>query len=255
MTPLKQKFRNCEYLKGMHIALTDPSVTELCGSIGFDFLWVDTEHTAIDYGCLQNHLIAAKAAGTASIVRVPWNDPILAKRVLEQGPDGIIFPVVNSAEELDRAMKSTLYPPNGTRGYGPQRAAGYGLMDAFEFIEHKSIDLIRCVQLESKTAVKNLPEMVKNPWIDCFFWGPCDLSGSIGQLNHVFEKDTQDLIKEGVKIIKDAGKSVGVSTGSNDPEVIAFWKDLGINVLSCSTDYLLIASGAKKVFEVMKALD
>ncbi len=251
---LKEKFRNCELTRGMHISLTDPSVTEMCGSIGFDFLWIDTEHTPIDYGCLQSHLIAAKAAGTSSIVRVPWNDPILAKRVLEQGPDGIIFPVVNTPEELDRAMKSTLYPPYGTRGYGPQRAAGYGLTDAFEYIEKKSMNLCRCIQIESKTAVKNLPEMVKNPWVDCFFWGPCDLSGSIGELNHVFEKNTQDLIKEGVKIIRDAGKSCGVSTGSSDPEVIALWRELGFNVLSCSTDYLLITSGAKKVHDFMMTL-
>ncbi len=254
MVDVKEKLRKCEFLKGMHIDLNDAAVTELCGNVGFDFLWIDTEHSAIDYGCLQNHLIAARAAGVASIVRIPWNDPILAKRVLEQGPDGIIFPVVNSAEELDKAMKATLYPPDGTRGFGPVRAAEYGLMDTEEYIKKKSKALIRCVQIESYIAVDNLEEMVRNPWIDCFIFGPCDLSGSIGQLNDVFGKDTQALIKRAVDILHRAGKSVGVSTGSDDPEVLRKWYDLGINFISAGTDYLHILSGARKVFSILSGL-
>ena len=254
MNQLKEKLRKCEFVKGTHVSFLDPAVTELCGLVGYDFIWVDTEHTAIDYGCLESHLIAARAANTKSLVRVPWNDPILAKRVMEMGPDGIIFPVVNSAEELDKAMKSTLYPPNGTRGFGPIRACNYGLMNADEYIEKKSLDMIRCVQIESKTAVENLEEMAKNPWIDCFIFGPCDLSGSIGQLNKVFEKDTQDLIKKAIATLKKAGKSIGVSTGSDDPDVIKYWYDLGINVISAGSDYLHILSGAKKVYSILEGL-
>lgn len=251
MVDVKDKFRKCQFVKGMHIDLNDSAVTELCGSIGFDLLWIDTEHSAIDYGCLQNHLIAAKAAGVASLVRIPWNDPILAKRVLEQGPDGIIFPVVNTAEELDKAMKATLYPPDGIRGFGPVRAAGYGLMDTDEYIREKSRSLIRCVQIESYLAVDNLEEMARNPWVDCFIFGPCDLSGSIGQLNNVFGDDTQALIRNAIDILHKAGKSIGVSTGSDDPNVIKQWHDLGINFISAGTDYLHILSGARKVFSIL----
>ncbi len=256
MKSLKEKLRDCELVKGMHSTLNDPCISELCGNIGYDFLWIDTEHSAIDYGMLQNHLMAARAAGTASIVRIPWNDPILAKRVLEQGPDGIIFPVVNTAEELDKAMKSTLYPPEGTRGYGPVRAAKYGFTDAFEYIKKVSKDdFIRCVQIESYIAVENLEEMAKNPWVDCFIFGPCDLSGSIGQLNEVFEPDTQALIRKACDILKKAGKSIGVSTGSDDPAVLKFWYDLGINFISAGTDYLHILSGAKKVLSILDSLE
>ncbi len=255
MIALKEKLKKCEFVKGMHTSLKDPAITELCGMVGYDFIWIDTEHTAIDYGCLESHLIAARAAGVNSLVRIPWNDPILAKRVLEQGPDGIIFPVVNSAEELDKAMKSTLYPPYGTRGFGPIRACDYGLMNSDEYIQKKSLEMIRCVQIESYIAVENLEEMVKNPWIDCFIFGPCDLSGSINQLNRVFEKDTQDLIKKAIAIAKKAGKSIGVSTGSDDPVVIKAWYDLGINMISAGTDYLHILSGAKKVYSIMNSLE
>ena len=251
---LKQKLRDREPVAGMHVALTDSSVAELCGLVGYDFLWIDTEHTALDYGVLQNHLIAAKAAGVPSIVRIPWNDPILAKRVLEQGPDGILFPMVNTPEELDQAMKSTLYPPEGFRGFGPQRAARWGLRDTDEVIASLNRDLIRIVQIETVTAVHNLKEMAKNPYVDCFVFGPCDLSGSINQLNKVFDKDTSDLIDEAVATLKAAGKSVGVSTGSDDPKVLRYWHDKGLNFISAGTDYLHIAAGARKVLKSLREI-
>ncbi len=252
MTPLKKKLRACEPVAGMHVALVDCCVAELCGYVGFDFLWIDCEHTAIDHHVLEQHIISAKAADVNSIVRLPWNDPIMAKRVLEMGPDGIIFPVVNTVEELDCAMKSTLYPPLGTRGFGPMRAVRYGVDDVNEYISKKSLDLVRCVQIESFIAVDNLEEMAKNPYVDCFIFGPCDLSGSIGQLNRVFDSGTSALIDRAVVTLKKAGKSIGVSTGSDDPEILRYWHEKGINFISAGTDYLHILNGAKKVRSILK---
>ena len=123
---LKEKMQKCEPIAGVHVSLGDACISELLSNVGFDFLWIDTEHTAIDYQILQNHLIAARAGGTSTLVRIPWNDRIMAKRVLEMGPTGIIFPMINTAEEAEFAMKSCLYPPYGIRGFGPIRAVYYG---------------------------------------------------------------------------------------------------------------------------------
>lgn len=254
MASLKEKLRSRAPLAGMHVSLSDICITELCGYAGYDFIWIDTEHTAIDYHTLLEHIIAAKAAGVDSLVRIPWNDAILAKRVLEMGPTGIIFPVVNSAEELDRAMKSTLYPPNGTRGFGPIRATRYGIDDADEYIASGSLNLVRCVQIESATAVNNLEEMAHNPWVDCFIFGPCDLSGSIGELNKTFDPHTSELIDRAVSILMKAGKSVGVSTGSDDPTILQYWHNKGINFISAGTDYLHIMSGARKVRDILRKI-
>ncbi len=252
MTRLKEKLKKREPVAGMHVSLADICITEICGSADYDFIWVDTEHTAVDYHILQQHLIAAKAADVNSLVRIPWNDPILAKRVLEMGPNGIIFPVVSTVEELDQAMKCTLYPPLGNRGFGPMRAVRYGADSADEYIAKGSLEMVRCVQIETAKAVENLEQMAKNPWVDCFIFGPCDLSGSIGELNRVFEKHTSDLIDRAVAILKKAGKSVGVSTGSDDPEVLRYWHGKGINFISAGTDYLHILSGARKVSAILR---
>jgi 4-hydroxy-2-oxoheptanedioate aldolase len=254
MMSLKKRLRACEPVAGMHVSLADSCITELCGYADYDFIWIDTEHTAIDYHILLQHVISAKAAGVDSLVRVPWNDPILAKRVLEMGPTGIIFPMVNTAAELDQAMKSTLYPPDGNRGFGPIRAVRYGMDDVDAFIAKGSLELVRCVQIETKTAVENLEEMAKNPWVDCFIFGACDLSGSIGELNKVFDKHTSDLIDHAVAILKKADKSIGISTGSDDPAVLRYWNDKGINFISAGTDYLHIASGARKVRATLREI-
>jgi len=251
----KQKMRDCELVTGMHILLGDPCITELCGKIGFDFLWIDTEHAPTDHQVLLNHLIAATAARCDTIVRVPWNDAVMAKRVLEMGPIGILFPMINTAEELDAAMKATLYPPEGNRGFGPIRAVDYGVMDQREYICHGSReDMIRCVQIETKMAVENLDEMVKNPWVDAFIIGPCDLSASIGQLYRIYEKPTIDLIRLAAKKVRDAGKSMGISIATESLEQMRFWHEMGINVISCGSDTSHLISGSRDTLRKLQSL-
>jgi 2-dehydro-3-deoxyglucarate aldolase/4-hydroxy-2-oxoheptanedioate aldolase len=234
--------------------LADPCISELCGSAGFDFLWIDTEHASTDYETLLHHIIAAKAAGCDSLVRVPWNDPVLAKRVLEMGPTGIIFPMVNTPAELDAAMKCTLYPPLGNRGFGPIRAVNYALDDQEVYINKTSLEMIRCVQIKTKTTVENLKKKAKNPWVDCFIFGPYDLSGSIGELSKIYGKPTQDLVDTAIAKIKKAGKSVGTSLVTEDPALLQFWYDKGVNVISCGSDTSYIGAGAKKTFQLLKNL-
>ena len=100
MNKLKEKLHNNEVCLGTHVSLNDPVITELMGNVGFDYLWIDTEHTAIDLNCLQQHLIAARAACVSAIVRVPCVDQVRVKPILEMGPDGIVFPQVNSYQPV-----------------------------------------------------------------------------------------------------------------------------------------------------------
>lgn len=254
MKTLKEKMCSCDQIAGMHISLNDPALSELAGSIGFDFLWIDTEHTAIDYKTLQNHLIAAKAGGTSTLVRIPWNDNVLAKRVLEMGPTGIIFPMVNTAEEAERAMKCSLYPPYGNRGFGPIRAVKYGQMDSDEYIHEESLKMCRCIQIESEQAIKNLPEIVKNPYIDAYIFGPCDLSGSIGEINQIYSQKTTKLIDEAICVLKENNKTIGISTGACDRETIEYWHEKGINMISAGTDYLFVTEMASRTCSLIREI-
>ena len=133
---------------------------EILGKIGFDYLWVDMEHTPTDFHTVKQHLIATRAAGnTATVVRVTWNDIPSIKRVLEMGPDAIVVPMVNSADEARRAIDTCIYPPEGKRGFGPSRAVSYGIDDVRDYIENKSKETVRLVMIESKEAVDAIEDL------------------------------------------------------------------------------------------------
>ena len=244
MKTLKEKVLAREQLCGTHMALNHSGITEILASLGYDFIWIDTEHTSLAWEDLRLHLLSAKVGGSPAIVRVPMDDFNFTKKLLEMGPAGIIFPQVETAEQADFVMKSTLYPPEGYRGFGPLGAVGYGNRELKDYIANADRELCRFIQLESETAVKNLPEIVKNPWIDGYIFGPMDLSASIGCLGDIFGERTVSLIKEAVKILQDNGKTIGVSTGSDDPAVIQFWHDLGINMISSGVDYAYMRDAA-----------
>ncbi|MCI9486498.1 MAG: aldolase [Lachnospiraceae bacterium] len=251
MNMLNKRLADGRFLLGAHVNGCDPSLTELMGQCGFDYLWIDTEHTAIDYHTLQMHLIAAKAAGCPAIVRVPWNETYLAKRVLEQGPDGIVFPSINSAEEAKRAMDACFYPPTGMRGYGPIRATGYGLTPMAEYIA-KADDFCRFIQVEHVSAVSHLEEILEVPGIDGVILGPCDLSGSIGRLGETECFVMRELIDRTIKICGERKVPVGVSLGLCGAEEILDWRRRGIQFLSAGSEYSYILQGASRLAACVK---
>ncbi len=246
------KKRLHENLVGTYIAMTDSISSEILGSLGYDFIWIDSEHAENSFTSLRNHITAVNAGGTAAIVRVQMNDYNYVKRVLEIGPQGIIFPMVNTPEEARTVASYVAYPPKGIRGFGPLRAVRWGLDDVNEYIDTVDSALSCFVQIETAEAVENLDEIVRVEGIDGFIFGPCDLSGSIGELNRVFDEKTQYYIKKAIGILKKHNKPIGIATGSTDEKVLRFWHDLGINILTSGADYDYILQGAKKNLAQLK---
>ena len=134
LNPMKKLLRETKYILGTHTGMCEPGITELLGKL-YDFVWIDMEHSTLDKRNIYYHILAAKAAGTASLVRVAWNDFVLAKPILDMGPDAIIFPQVNTVEQAMAAIAACTYPPDGVRGWGPMRVNDYGLIDNDRFIK------------------------------------------------------------------------------------------------------------------------
>lgn len=253
MKTLLTKLRNHEPALGTHISLNDSAVTELIGNIGFDYLWIDTEHTTIDLGCLQQHLIAARAAGVSAIVRVPWNDPVRVKPVLELGPDGIVFPQVNSYEEALNAVRACLYPPRGIRGYGPRRAVQYGRIPLSRYLAEVETDLLKIVQIEHIDAVNDLHRILTIPDINAFVLGPCDLASSMGKIGDWNDPEVTATIATVFRTVKAAGKPIGVSFGASSCEEIRRWRELGAEMISIAADTDLLLLGATEVLTRLRS--
>jgi len=254
MNQLKEKLRKGEKVLGTHIQLNTNTTTEIIASLGFDYLWIDTEHTSLSLEQVEQHLLAARTAGTSAIVRVPANDPIRLKPILEMGPDGVIIPMVNSYEEALRAVKACLYPPRGNRGFGPRRASFYGMVPLDTYLQNIEHDTMRIIQIEHIDAVQDLKRIVTIDEIDAYIIGPMDLSASVGKLGQLDDPEVCGLIDEIVATVHAAGKPVGVSFGMCGREDIRKWQARGVDMISLASETDFIIAQAKLVLEDMRAV-
>ena len=245
MNTLKAKLNAGEKLIGTHVSLIDPSVCEILGMIGFDYIWIDMEHTCIDFQTLNECLLAVRATGSNAIVRVPQHDYTYLKKVLEMGPDGIVFPMIHNVEEARADISHTLYPPYGVRGFGPRSAVAYGMSDINSYVTNGSLDMCRFIQIEHIDAVNCLHELLQIPFIDGYIVGPCDLAGSINQLDNQYGEDNHNLIEHVVNQVRNSGRYVGLSTGAFSKEKLKYWCSFGLDMISAGADTDYLIYGAK----------
>ena len=175
--------------------------------------------------------MAIKGSDAAAIVRVPWNDQVLIKPVLDLGADGVIVPMVQNAEDVSRAVAACRYPPEGVRGFGPLRPLNYGRLDAAEYCSEANDSLIVIVQIEQQSAVENIEEILAVPGLTSVAFGPQDLAASFGLRTQPRHPDVRAAMETVIDKARLANIPVGVSIG-NDPEWLCELVDMGIQWLS-----------------------
>ena len=252
MKTFKQRVKDREVLSGTHINLNDPMIANIVAHLDFDYIWIDMEHSYLTLPNLLSHMMVIQNAGKPVLVRVPQDDFTFTKKILEMGPDAILFPMIRSKEQAEKLINYTLYPPYGNRGYGPGNAIKFGLESSAEYCATNHEKMCRFLQIEHTDILECLDDLCRHPYIDGFIFGPFDLSGSVGELENVFGDKTQDVIKKSVEIVSRNGKSIGLSTGGMDEESISKWHDLGINMISAGSDFGMLADGMKKMADTMK---
>ena len=246
---LLEKIKKGQRVIGTHITCNDSQQTEAIGDVGFDYLWIDTEHSVIDTHPLLQHLIAARAANMPCFVRIPWNDLVLAKPVLELGVQGLIFPMVQTVEDAQNAVKSCLYPPDGVRGFGPRRAIRFGLDSLDEYIDAESRKILKLIQIETRAAVDNIDGIASLPGVDILVLGPMDLSGAYGKLGKIDDPEMRRIYRLVAEKAHAHKKLALVSHGAYSKERIAMWADMGMDLITVGSDIGYIVQGAKTALE------
>jgi len=238
----RQRIAANETALGTCVTFADATVTEALAQT-LDFVWIDMEHNPLSLSAVQAHVMAAELAGATALVRVPWNDAVLIKPVLDLGAAGVIVPLIRTADDARRAVAACRYPPEGIRGFGPRRPSHYGRDGGPAYCRAANEKIITIVQIEHAEAVANLDEILAVPGLGGVVVGPNDLSGSMGLMGQPRHPDVLAAAQTVLDKARRAGVPGGMAVG-DDPEVLAEWIDRGARWLSMGADFTLLLRAA-----------
>lgn len=231
------------FLRGAIISLAAPQSAEIMAAAGFDWVLIDMEHSSLSLEDVHG-LLAAGGEKLLKIVRVPGNDEVWIKRVLDLGCDGILVPMVNSGQEAAAAISAALYPPDGKRSVGVTRAHGYG-PGFSEYVSTANRKLVLMIQVEHIEAVRNIDEIISVPGVSAIFIGPYDLSASMGLVGQVTHPEVVSAIEKVKTKCREAGLPYGIF--SMTPEGLKNHIADGCRYALCGVDAFMLASEAGRI--------
>jgi 2-keto-3-deoxy-L-rhamnonate aldolase RhmA len=235
---------------GTWVMSASPIVAEAVGTAGFDWGVLDMEHTPIDLMGLVHLLQAVGSTPMVPVVRVPWNDAVTVKRVLDAGAQTLLFPFVQDGDEAARAVAATRYPPEGVRGMaGMSRASRFGTTPDFLRTANRTIGVV--LQLETPQAIARLEEIAAVPGVDALFVGPGDLSGAMGHAGQPTHPDVMAAMADAARRARAVGKPVGTVGGT--PEVVARYREIGYDYVAIASDLGLLVRAAQGAVQALRA--
>ncbi len=180
--PLKKMLKDGRKTAGGWLQIASPFTAEIMSRAGFDWLMIDLEHGPGDILTLVSQLQAMSGSGVVPLVRAPWNDFVVIKRILDAGASGVLIPYVNTRAEAQAAVQACRYPPAGIRGVAASpRAAGFG-QKSMDYLTHANDEILVLTAVETPMAVENLDDILRVDGLDGIFIGPMDLATSMGYL-------------------------------------------------------------------------
>ena len=230
------------------MTLSSPAVAELMAEAGFDWLFIDAEHSTLSTSEMQALLQGAGA--TPCVIRLSSGDEVPIKKALDIGAAGIIAPQVNSADHATRIVQAAKYAPLGQRGLGIARAHRYGLKIR-EYMRSANEDTAVIVQAEHRDAVANIHDIVKVNGVDGVLIGPYDLSASLGRPGAVDHPEVRDAITRVKNACKEAQIPIGIF-GINAEAVRPYIED-GFTMIVAGVDSVLLANAATALVAALRS--
>lgn len=248
-TLLKDSLKD-KTLHGSFVTFGLGDIAEYTAKLGFDYIIIDNEHGILDHSIISNMVRASQCQGVPAIVRCTNDNSDNIHKALDMGADGILIPVINTAEEAKKAVVSSLYAPQGERGIAYfTRAASYGMLEnKDEYLKKSNDEIFISIQIETALAIKNLDEILDVEGIDMFFIGPNDLAASLGI--SAFSDEMQNIIKITIDKIIKKGKVAGIF--ANDAESAKKYEEWGASFILTSIIKYMTEGSRKYLREVKK---
>ena len=242
---LKERIRSGCATIGSWITLGHVGIAEIMANAGFDWLVVDLEHSVIAIDTAGDLIRVIDLCGVAPLVRLTSNHPDQIKRVMDAGAHGVVVPMVNCADDAARAIAAVHYAPAGVRGVGLARAQGYGVRFK-EYFAWQKEQAVVIVQIEHKSALDHLDEILTVPGVDGFIIGPYDLSCSMGIPGEFGHADFISAMER----IRATGERLGVTAGLHivEPDCAQLAQSLreGYRFIAYSVDIRLLDVGVRQ---------
>jgi 4-hydroxy-2-oxoheptanedioate aldolase len=227
---------------GLWAALADAYVTELLATAGFDWLLIDNEHAPNDVRSTLAQLQAVAAYASHPVVRPVRSDAALIKQLLDIGAQTLLLPMIDTAAQAADAVAATRYPPQGIRGVGSGLARASRWNRVPDYLTAAAEELCVLVQVESVQGMENLRAIAAVEGVDGVFFGPSDLSASMGLLGQPGDASVRAAIRNGIAITREAGKAAGVLAA--DPAIAADYLAAGATFVAVGSDTGLLSRAA-----------
>jgi len=245
--PVKRSLREGKPVVGLTVSIPSPDVVVQAASLGFDFVWIETEHSPTTLESVRNMILATKGEKLVPIVRVPVNEMWTAKRAMDAGALGVVFPFTNNVTLARQAVNACKYPPLGDRGSGPglptlrwPAPGGYA-----DFADN---NIMVIVIIERKEAIDQIDEIAAVPGIDVLFIGPNDLSYSYGKRGN--QKDPE--VVAAIAKVVAAGKKHNVPVGrtANASDIAGYVKE-GFLFFQAPSELVMMGVGARPLLDAI----
>lgn len=251
---VKEKLKRGEPVLGGWLSLPSVSAARIMARLGFDWLVVDTEHSAQNPVLMADMVAIIADAGTcAPLVRLPGHHVEWFKWALDAGAWGVIVPMVNTREEALQAVDYAKYPPLGSRSIGGAFGAyGFGITNGAEYTRTANDETLLAVQIESARALENLDSILSVSGIDVAFVGPNDLHAQLGLVPSTDGIEPEFV--EALERIRSAAREYHVALGifSRDGEAAALRVSQGFQMVSVTTDISSMIAAATQNLRIAR---
>jgi len=251
INPVKRALAERKVSLGAWIQIGHPAVAEMFAEAGFDWIAVDCEHSDMSLADFSN--IARGMNGTKAVpfARVRENDTLAIRQILDAGAGGVIVPLVNTAEEAQKAVAAAKYPPEGIRGFAYCRANNWGT-GFDEYAKNANRETVVIIMIESKQAVGNIDGILEVSGVDGVFIGPYDMSGSYGVVGQTGHESVRNAYATVLDACARHGKAAGIHIVDPAKEAIEKAISDGFTFIALGMDTVFITGASREALEVAR---
>jgi 4-hydroxy-2-oxoheptanedioate aldolase len=247
----KQALQAGQQVIGCWVGFADANVAEALAGCGFDWLLLDGEHAPNDPRTVLDQLRALAPYPVQAVVRPVVGDVALVKQYLDVGAQTLLIPMVDTPEQAAQMVSATRYAPDGIRGMGAALARASRWNQVPDYVHHANGQMCVLVQAETTLALKNLADIAAVEGVDGVFFGPADLSASMGYRGQASHPEVQKAILNGIATVRAAGKAAGILMA--DKALAQTYLDAGAQFVAVGVDTTLLVRAATDLATHFKA--